>query len=262
MEKKITLSVAIATYNEGKNIDACLTSIRGFADEIIVVDGGSNDATCEIAEKYHATIIHTDNPPIFHINKQKALDASHGKWILQLDADEVVTEELRREILKITSLPAGMVQDDNKYNGYYIPRKNYFWGHFMKKGGQYPDYVIRLVRRGYAKFPCKTVHEQIEVDGSVGYVASPLLHYSYRTKEDYWKKAESYTTLTAKEMQSNNVVNNTQTWFTYMIAKPIQAFVSLFIRHKGFMDGWYGLVFAYWSALHFPIAYKKYRTML
>ncbi len=255
MEKKITLSVAIATFNEGKNIDACLASIRGFADEIIVVDGGSSDATCEIAEKYHATIIHTDNPPIFHINKQKALDACQGKWILQLDADEVVTKELKEEIQE-------KMRKEEKYNGYYIPRRNYFWGHFMKKGGQYTDYVIRLVKRGYAKFPCNSVHEQIEVDGTVGYLKEPMLHYSYKTKEDYWKKADSYTTLTAGEMKTTGVPNNLKTWILYMKIKPIQTFLSLFIRHKGFMDGWYGFLFSFWSALHFPIAYKKYRKML
>ncbi len=258
MEKKIILSVAIVTFNEEQNIDACLLSISQLADEIIVVDGGSSDTTCEIAKKYNATIIHTDNPQIFHINKQKALDACHGEWILQLDADEVVTEELKKEILN----PPTGGQDDKHYNGYYIPRKNYFWGHVMKKGGQYPDYVIRLIRNGKAHFPCKSVHEQIEVDGTVGYLKEPMLHYSYRTKEDYWKKADTYTTLRALSMQENNIKKTLGTWVRYNIILPIKTFFLLFIRHKGFIDGWYGLVFAYWSALHFPISYKKYRKML
>lgn len=256
MEKKIALSIALATFNEEQNIDACLSSVCTLADEIIVVDGGSSDNTVEIAKKFTDRIIHTDNPSMFHINKQKALDACKGKWILQLDADEVVTEELGQEILKTIRQLADSVQ------GYYIPRKNYFWGHFMKKGGQYPDYVIRLIKRGYAKFPCKSVHEQIEVDGIVGYLKEPMLHFSYRTKEDYWKKADSYTTLTAREMKSTGVPNNIKTWILYMKIKPIQTFLSLFIRHKGFMDGWHGFLFAFWSALHFPIAYKKYRKII
>ncbi len=254
MEKKITLSVAIATFNEEQNIETCLASVSDWADEIVIVDGGSTDKTCEIASKYTTTIIHADNPLMFHINKQKALDACKGVWILQLDADEIVTEELGREILK-------QVQDD-RHNGYYIPRKNYFWGHFMKKGGQYPDYVIRLVRKGFARFPCKTVHEQIEIQGEVGYLKESMLHYPYRTSEDYWKKANAYTTLTARDMKSAGVPNNVQTWILYMKIKPMQTFLSLFIRHKGFMDGWYGLVFAYWSALHYPIAYRKYVKMI
>lgn len=250
MEKKVILSLAIATFNEERNLDACLSSVSRFVDEIIVVDGGSKDKTVQIASRYTKHIIKTDNPPIFHINKQKALDACTGEWILQLDADEIVTDALRKEIEDIIR--------DTKFKGFYIPRKNFFWGHMMKKGGQYPDYVIRLVKRGYATFPCKSVHEQIEISGEVGYLKNPLLHYSYRTKEDYWKKADTYTTLTALELKRNNIPRTISSWITYSIWKPIGTFFQIYFRHKGFLDGWHGFVFAYWSALHHSIAYKKY----
>lgn len=256
MEKKINLSIAIVTYNEERNIEQCIDSVKDIADEIVIIDGGSMDRTVAIAKGFGARIMQTDNPPMFHINKQKALDACRGEWILQLDADEVVTEELQKEILHI--IHERRTTNQHPINGYYIPRKNYFWGHFMRKGGQYPDYVIRLVKRGYAKFPCKTVHEQIEVEGAVGYLKEPLLHYSYRTKEDYWKKADAYTTLSAQKMKENHLPKTFRSWMKYMIIKPIQTFMTLFIRHRGFMDGWYGFVFAYWSALHHPIAYRKY----
>lgn len=252
---KITLSVAIAVYNEEKNLEACLASIRSIADEIVIVDGGSTDNTVKIAEKFTHKIIHTSNPPIFHINKQKALDACTGDWILQLDADEVIPQKLRDEIQDV-------LQDGNtSVNGYYIPRKNYFWGHWMQKGGQYPDSVIRLVRRGTARFPQETVHEQIAVDGATAHLTNPMDHISYRTKEDYWRKADTYTTLTAMEMKKNGVPKNARTWFLYNIWKPKTTFLSLLVRHKGFMDGWYGFLFAYFSALHFPIAYRKYISM-
>src|SRR3990167_817886 len=103
-KKKVTLSVAIAVYNEEKNLESCLLSVESIANEIVVVDGGSTDNTVEIASKFTSHIIKTDNPPIFHINKQKALDACRGEWILQLDADEVVTPELREEILSLIRL--------------------------------------------------------------------------------------------------------------------------------------------------------------
>ena len=254
VKKKITLSVAIAVYNEELNIESCLASVSGLADEIVVVDGGSTDRTVAIAKKFTPKIIRTDNPPIFHINKQKALDACTGDWILQLDADEIIPEALQKEIQRV-------VQNDTTINGYYIPRKNYFWGHWMRKGGQYPDYVMRLVRRGKAYFPAKTVHEQIEVDGKVGYLTHPMDHISYRTKEDYWRKADAYTTLTAMEMKKSDITKNVWTWFTYNIVRPKLTFLSLYFRHKGFMDGWYGLVFAYFSALHFPIAYRKFMKL-
>lgn len=295
--KKIVLSVAIAVKNEEKNISSCLSSVKDVADEIVVVDGGSTDKTVEIAKSFGVKLIKTDNPPIFHINKQKALDACRGEWILQLDADEVVTKELKKEIVGVMgqkTMSRGRkymtgynehgtehgtgdneqgaeIQDgrqnklsdadclmSNIYNGYYIPRKNYFWGHFMKKGGQYPDYVIRLVRRGKARFPCKSVHEQIVVEGDIGYLENPLLHWSYRTLGDYWKKAETYTTLSADELKKNNMCPSLGMWASYVLVKPIRTFISLFVRHKGFYDGIYGFLFAFFSALHYPMTYRKF----
>lgn len=256
MEKKtMKLSVAIAVFNEEKTLDQCLASVKGWVDEIVVVDGGSTDKTISVAKKYTDKIIETDNPPIFHINKQKALDACRSNWILQLDADEVITQALKAEIQAVVSSTV-------PYSGYYIPRKNNFWGHFMKKGGQYPDYVIRLIKKGKARLPCKSVHEQIVVDGSVGYLKEPMLHYSYRTSNDYWKKADTYTSLTALFMKEQNEKKSCRNWYVYMIFKPVETFFRIFVRHKGFFDGWYGLVFAYWSSLHYPIAYKKYCAMV
>ena len=95
------LSVALATYNEEKNIASCLEAVKGWVNEVVIVDGSSADNTREIAKKYKARVIKTANKPIFHINKQMAIDACHGNWILQLDADEIVDQSLKREILKI-----------------------------------------------------------------------------------------------------------------------------------------------------------------
>ncbi|MDP1721715.1 MAG: glycosyltransferase family 2 protein [Candidatus Gottesmanbacteria bacterium] len=269
-KKKITSSVAIAVYNEEVKLDACLSSVVAWADEIVLVDGGSRDRTLEIAKRYNARIIHSDNPPIFHINKQKALVACRSEWILQLDADEVVTPELREEILNLMRLltfpPATL---DAKHlragdfrlltpNGYYIPRKNFFCGHWMRKGGQYPDYVIRLVRRGKANFPCKSVHEQISVDGQIGYIINPLLHHSYSSIAEYWYKANSYIALQAQEMKHQKLSVNLVTWFVYNAVKPSVTFILLYVRHKGFLDGYWGLLFALFSALHHPLAYWRY----
>ncbi|MEK7543318.1 MAG: glycosyltransferase family 2 protein [Patescibacteria group bacterium] len=247
------LSVAIATYNEEKKLDACLASIVSWTDEIVLVDGGSVDRTLETAAKYKARIIQTDNPPIFHINKQKALEACKGDWILQLDADEVVTPELAKEIRQIT---------DNRQQitdkGYFIPRKNFFCGRWLSKGGQYPDYLIRLIRRGSAHFPCKSVHEQIVVDGKVGHLNNPLLHYPYGSIGDYWRKANAYISLTAQEYKEKKLPLNLLTYVEYNFFKPVVTFFSIFMRHKGFVDGYWGFLFALFSALHHPLAYMRY----
>lgn len=246
------LSIAIAAYNEEAHIGRCLASVSGWADEIVLVDGGSKDKTVAVANTFGAKIIETTNPPIFHINKQKALDACSGTWILQLDADEVVTKELRDEIVRV-------INSNPKENGYYIPRRNYFCGHWLHKGGQYPDYVMRLFRRGKGWFPAKNVHEQIAAEGTIGYLNVPLEHYSYGTMKDYWRKADVYTSLTADEFAREAVRKNLVSYIRYEIVMPIQTFFSIFLRHKGFLDGVYGFLFAFFSALHYPIAYQKYR---
>jgi glycosyltransferase involved in cell wall biosynthesis len=273
-KKNINLSVAIAVYNEAENIDACLAPVALFADEIVVVDGGSTDKTVKKARKYAAKIIRTDNPPVFHINKQKALDACRGNWILQLDADERIPGALRNEIIstiiddrsltvdKTNNQQSNIKHQKSIINGYFIPRKNYFWGHLMKKGGQYPDYVMRLVRRGYARFPCRSVHEQIDIKGKTAYLTHPLEHISYRTTAEYWKKSDTYTSLTASELKEEHVPVSIVSRIKYSIFKPVKTFLSLYIRHKGFMDGLPGLQFAYWSALHHKIAYDKYVNMI
>lgn len=246
------LSVAIATFNEQKKLGRCLDAVSSWVDEIVLVDGGSTDKTLEVARLYKARIIKTDNPSMFHINKQKALDACRGEWILQLDADEVVTEELKDEIL-------GVVSDKRKtVNGYYLPRKNFFCNRWLRKGGQYPNLLLRLVRRGKAHFPCKSVHEQISVEGRVGYLCAPLLHFAYDSVGEYWRKANTYIDAAARDMQRRAVPKNLLSWVTYTAIKPTSTFFLIFFRHKGFLDGFWGFVFAVFSALHHPLAYVRY----
>ncbi len=251
------ISVAIATYNEEENIQSCLDAVTSWVDEIVMVDGGSTDATVGIAKKFKAKIIVTDNPPIFHINKQKALDACRGDWILQLDADEIVTPELRDEILKLVRLSTLDFRHSTP-NGFFIPRKNFFLGSWLHKGGQYPDYLIRLFKRGKGRFPCKSVHEQIQIDGEVGYVMHPLTHNTSGSLKDYWRKANSYILLSADNYKENKLPINPATYVVYTLVKPTVTFLSLFIRHKGFLDGYYGFLFAFLSALHHPLAYMRY----
>ncbi|OGG01659.1 hypothetical protein A2Z33_05445, partial [Candidatus Gottesmanbacteria bacterium RBG_16_52_11] len=207
--------------------------------------------TVDIARKFKARIIRTDNPPVFHINKQKAIDAARGAWILQLDADETVTAELGSEIRSVVSTGGGI-------NGYYLPRKNYFWGRFMTKGGQYPDYVIRLVRRGQARFPAKSVHEQISVTGEAGYLKNPLIHYAYRTQGDYWRKARHYIALSAAEMKRQGIKTGPAAFVKYFLAEPLRIFFLIFFRHKGFMDGWRGFLFAVYSGLHPVLSFAEF----
>jgi len=246
------LSVVLATYNEQDMLDQCLDSVKEIADEIVVVDGRSNDRTVEIAKSFGAKVKVVDNEYIFHINKQKAVDLASKDWVLQLDADEIAPKELREEVQSIVN---GKTKG---FVGYYLPRKNFFLGHWMRKGGQYPDPVIRLFVRGKGYFPQKTVHEQIVIDGPVGTLNNALLHYPYQTFGEYWEKAVRYSHLVAREMVQAHVSKNLMTVLNYLFVKPSITFLNLFIRHQGFVDGVYGFLFAWLSGAQMQLALFKY----
>ncbi len=247
-----TISVVIATLNEEKNISRCLESVRQLADEIVVVDAKSEDNTVKISRKFNTKIFVIHNNLIFHKNKQYGLEKATCPWILQLDADEVVTKELTQEIKEATK--------NSHYNGYYIPRKNFFLGKFMRKGGLYPDLVIRLIKKGKAYFPCESVHEQIRVLGEVGTLKNPLLHYSYPNLSTYLIKANRYTTLTSEELYQSSLKISIKNTLTYCIVKPFQTFIDIFIRHGGYIDGLHGLIWAFLSSSHYFLAYAKLFT--
>jgi glycosyltransferase involved in cell wall biosynthesis len=242
------LSLALATYNEEKNIRDCIESYRGLAEEVIVVDGTSTDKTVEIAKSLGAKVIVTSNPSMFHINKQKAIDACSGDWILQLDADERVTPELAAEIKKVISMDGKTLEEYennlsdkklffrhelvtggrteavkeqsreprrlNEFNAFFIPRLNYFLGKYLRHGGVYPDGVIRLFKRGKAHLPCKDVHELMRVDGKTGWLQNPLKHIDSPTFSRYLERNSRYIDHLAKDLLCNtqhvirNIKNN------------------------------------------------------
>lgn len=280
------LSVVIATFNEERNITSCLNSIKDIADEIVVVDGSSTDKTREIALSSGAKVIKTTNPPIFHINKEKALRAARNRWVLQLDADERVTPALAEEVGRVIEMSQHeLVQyqkylpekglfdkhfhlveerdgkvgtDDREYAGFFVPRLNYFLGKYLKYGGVYPDGVIRLVKRDKAHFPAKSVHEQIIIQGRVGWLANPLLHYDSPTFSRYLERNSRYINLIRIELKRDKIGKNVFEMLNYFFAKPVWWFLLTQVRHKGVLDGWQGIVFSFFSALRFPRAYWRY----
>ncbi|MCX6726206.1 MAG: glycosyltransferase family 2 protein [Candidatus Shapirobacteria bacterium] len=240
-----TISIAIATFNETNNIKKCLESVSGWVNEIIVVDGESSDDTVKIVKSFpHTKVISTTNKPIFHLNKQMAIDACTSDWILQLDADEVVTPELKKEIQEI-------INSNPVDSGFWIKRQNFFLGKFLTKGGIYPDPTIRLYLNGKGHLPCKDVHEQAEINGSVGWLQHDLLHYSDPNFSRYLLRNDRYTTLLASDLNHPHFLN-------YFIIKPIHWFLLAYFLHRGYVDGFPGFVFAWYSSLRFPISYIKY----
>lgn len=253
--KKKRLSVALATYNEERCLADCLKSVKDLADEIVVVDGSSTDETVKIAKDFGARVIVTTNKPIFHLNKQQAIDECQGEWILQLDADERITPELAAEIKKVLN------ENRSQPSAYWIKRKKMFLGRWIKKGGQYPDPVIRLFKKGKAYLPCKSVHEQMVVEGETGWLENALLHFPTPSFSVYLTKDNRYSTLTANEFLKNNLPLGATSAFKYLFWKPLITFFSLFVRHRGYLDGLPGFAFAFYSGLHYMSAYLKYWEM-
>lgn len=282
----VKLSVVLATRNEEENIGRCLQSIEDIADEIIIVDEYSNDKTVEIAKEYGAKVFSEPHHEIFHITKQKALDKASGEWILQMDADEVVTTALASEILSVINHQPSTISHkpstvsplflrhqkliearDGKIGkptgeivGYFIPRRNMFLGKPLIHAGVYPDGVIRLVKRGFAKFPQKSVHEQIELNGEVSWLLSDLLHYDSPTLKKYFMRLNRYTDLHARELKDKKVSKNPFSFIYYILLKPLSIFINLYFRHLGILDGVRGFLWSFFSATHYPIAYFKYIT--
>lgn len=280
------VSIALATFNEESNIVNCLESVKDLASEIVIVDGGSSDKTVELAKQYTDKIVVTTNPPIFHINKQKAIDGCSGKWILLLDADERVTYHLSKEIERITELSDSEMEEyqknlkgrglflrhqklleerdgkigesDGEISAFFIPRVNYFLGKYLKYGGVYPDGVIRLFKKGKAYLPCKDVHEQMVVKGRVGWLENEIRHLDSPTFGRYLKRNSRYIDLMVKEFSGEKLSKTPITFFTYVFYKPIWWFFLTQVKHKGVLDGFAGVVFSFFSALRFPRAYLRY----
>lgn len=284
--KMTKLSVVLATRNEEKNLSKCLGAIKNIADEIIIVDESSTDRTREIAESFGAKVFNVKHEPVFHVTKQKALEKATGDWILQLDADEVVTPELSNEIKKVIRMTGEQLKkrkvDSRKLNlfnkhqkgiekrdgkigentgevvGFFVARKNFFLGKPLIYGGVYPDGVIRLVKKGKAHFPSKSVHEQIVLKGQVSWLFNDLEHHDTPTLGRYFTRLNRYTDLHANELRQKKAPKTIFYLFYYSFLLPLSVFLNLFVRHKGFKDGVRGFMWALFSSWHYPVAYFKY----
>lgn len=249
--KKIQISAVLATFNEEKNITDCINSLKSFADEIIVVDGSSSDKTRELAQKLGAKVIKTTNKQMFHINKNMAINEAAGPWVFLVDADERVSSSLAREI-------KDKVKSNPDENGFWVNRRNWYIGKFLKKGGAYPDSVIRLFKKDKGRLPQISVHEQVKIDGKVGRLKNDILHLADPDFARYLMRADRYTSQTAKEITSLNPGFGLGTILKYTVFKPVYTFFLIYFRHLGFKDGFPGFVWAFFSGAHHFYAYIKY----
>lgn len=238
------LSVIIITYNEEDNIRECLESIK-WANEVVVVDSFSTDRTVEICKEYTAKVFQNEWTNFPH-QKNIALNKVSNEWVLNLDADERVSPELQIEI------KSAIARDDD-YAGYLLPMKIYFHGRWIRYGGYWPDYHLRLFRKSKGRFNENLrAHGGFDVDGRVGRMKGALIHHSYRNLTDYFEKFNYYTTVSAEEkLASGRKVK----WYPF-VRLPFE-FIGAFIIKRGYRDGFYGLLFSILSSFYAFVKYIK-----
>jgi glycosyltransferase involved in cell wall biosynthesis len=226
------ISVTIITKDEEKNISECLKSVS-WADEIIVVDSESTDRTVELAKQF------TDKIFIrkwegYVPQKRYALSLAANEWVLSLDADERITPELKEEILNLSP---------GDFSGFKIRRKNFLMNKEITSCGWEKDYQLRLFKKNEANLNDRLVHEKFVVEGKVGTLKNPMLHYTFTSFEEYLNKINSYTSLKAQELFQKKKRVGAWTIFSHTVS----AFFAFFIIRRGFKDGVYGLII---SILH------------
>lgn len=233
MEK---LTAIIPAQNEEHNIEAVLKSVK-FADEIMVVDAFSTDKTVEIAKQYTDLVLQRefDYPAA---QKNWAIPQAGNEWILLVDADERVTDELREEILQILKNPP------QEFVAYWIYRTNYFMGELVRFSGWQNDKVIRLFRKSKCRYGDQMVHEEIAADGKVGFLKNKLIHNTYTTFDNYIAKLNRYATWQAVDYDKKTGVLTPY----HFALKPWVRFVKHYFVKQGFRDGVVGFVIAFLSA--------------
>jgi glycosyltransferase involved in cell wall biosynthesis len=231
------LSVVVSAFNEELKIEDCLRSVS-FADEIIVIDNTSSDKTVEIAKKYTPKIFTKPNNLMLNVNKNFGFSKASGDWFLSLDADERITPELQREIVRVIN--------NSKANGYWIPRKNIIFGKWIKYTGWYPDYQLRLVKKGKGKFPAKHVHEMIKVEGKTEKLTNPMVHYNYDGIFQFLRKMEIYVESESKNLVKEGYGLKVEDAINF----PLKEFLSRFFAREGYKDGLHGLVLSLLMAFY------------
>ena len=249
-QSRASLSVIIITKNEAANIGSCLESVS-FADEIVVVDSGSTDATRDIAAAHGAKVTMTDDWPGFGPQKNRALDHASCDWVLSVDADERVTPELAAEILAILRMAVSAPGD--VASAYRIARLSNFGGRWIRHSGWWPDHVLRLFRRGTARFKDVAVHESVVTDAPVATLDAHFLHYPYASLEHFIAKINHYSSEAAAMMHARGK----RTSLPGACGHAFWTFIRIYLLRKGFLDGPQGFILAAMGATGSFFRYTK-----
>jgi glycosyltransferase involved in cell wall biosynthesis len=242
------ISATIITLNEERDLPRTIESLR-CCDEILVVDSGSTDRTVEVAEKYGARVIEA-NWRGYAGQKNYASDQAAHDWVLSIDADEALSEELEAEIWQIK-------KNGPQFDAYTFPRLAQYLGKWILHSGWYPDRKIRLFDRRRAKWVGEYVHESVISEGRIGELTGNLLHYTCGSLSEHLKSMDRYTTLAAEEVVARGKPVGTRR----LLVDPAWTFVRTYFLQAGYLDGVEGLAIAYMASLYTFLKYAKARFM-
>lgn len=242
---KLPLSVVVLTKNEEKNIEDCLKSVYGWADEIVVVDDESTDKTAEVAKQFTNRILHRkmENEGI---HRNWAYAKAQNEWVLSLDADETVCDELREEISSV--LP------NTKFHAFDIPLRNFIGTYWVKHGGWYPANKLRLFMKSRFKYEEVEVHPKVFLDGDTGHLTKDIIHKGYPDFEHFLASLNRQTTLEARKW----IETQRPMSLGRAIWRTIDRFPRSFIGKKGYKDGFIGFMIAFFASLYQIMSYAKY----
>ena len=243
------LSVVVLTKNEEGRIAKCLDSVK-WADEIIVVDDQSTDRTIEVVRQYTDKIF-SRPMDIEGRHRNWAYAQAKNNWVLSLDADELVTPELRAEIIRA-------IKNNPPENGFTIPRRNYIGDYWVRYGGWYPSPQLKLFRKDKFRYEEVQVHPRAFMDEPCGHLKNDIIHYSYKNLEDFLAKLNRQTSWEASKwfMQNKPMTLIKFLWRTF------DRFMRTYIGRKGYKDGFIGFVVAFNAGLYQFISYLKYREII
>lgn len=247
--EKIPISVVVITKNEEPNIAKCLESLE-WADEIVVVDDESTDKTQEIAKKYTKSVI-TKKLDIEGKHRNYAYGLARNEWVLSLDADEVISSELKEEL-------RNLFKKEITHAALTIPIRTYLGNYWIRYGGWYPAGKVRLFRKSSFKYEEVEVHPRVFIDGTCGHLTKDIIHYSYRDFHDFFTSLNNQTTQEAKKWFNER----RKIGFLKMMRKFYDRFFKAYFLKAGYKDGLMGFVVAYGNSLYQLMSYVKYQFLL
>ncbi len=241
---RVHLSAIVLTQNEERNIVDCLRTLS-WADEVLVLDSGSEDATVALAQKMGARV---ETRPFDNYPRERnaALELARGEWVFFVDADERATEELADEVRKAI--------EKGDADGFWVPRHNYIFGRLIRHAGWYPDYQLRLFRRGKGRHDeSREVHELVILDGPEGYLENPFIHYNYENVSQFIERQNRYTGMEAAYLFRGGARAKVRNF----LLQPCREFRRRYITLEGHKDGWHGLLLSLLMAYYEGVKYAK-----